>query len=119
MDSTTSPHSPRIHDGTDWATSPIFSSSRFVATHYHMSSATTVESLDLGEALVHKEEALATYRRLAEDAGLSERSATLLVNNMGYRTLEDLENVAEARRIPTTNAYNHSLSTSVRGVTDP
>ena len=76
---------------------PYFHPAASFATHYHMSSSITVESLDLGEALVHEEEALATYRRLAEEAGLSERIATLLVNNMGYRTLEDLENVSEAQ----------------------
>ena len=40
---------------------------------------------------------LAKYRRLAEESGASERIATLLVNNMGYRTLEDLENVSGAQ----------------------
>ena len=76
---------------------PYFHPAASFATHYHMSSSITVESLDLGEALVHEEEALATYRRLAEEAGLSERIATLLVSNMGYRTLEDLENVSGAQ----------------------
>ena len=56
-----------------------------------------VKSLDLSESLVDEREALATYRRLAEEAGLSEKIATLLVNNMGCRTLEDLENLSEAQ----------------------
>ena len=34
---------------------------------------------------------MATYKRLAEHAGSSEKIATLLVSNMGYRTREDLE----------------------------
>ena len=62
-----------------------------------MASSITVESLDLGEALVDEAEALVTYRRLAVKAGLSEKIATFLVNDMGCRRLEDLENVSEAQ----------------------
>ncbi len=56
-----------------------------------------VESLDLGEALVDEREAMATYKRLDEQAGLSEKIATLLVINMGYTTREDLENWSGAQ----------------------
>ena len=62
-------------------------------TDINMASSITVDSLDLGEALVDEKEALATYKRLAGKAGLSEKIATFLVNDMGCRTLEDLENV--------------------------
>ena len=55
------------------------------------------QSLGLSESLVDEREALATHRRLAEEAGLSEKIATLLVDNMGYRTLEDLEDLSEAQ----------------------
>ena len=46
-------------------------------------------------ALQLQEDALVTYKRLAEKTGLDERIATFLVNTMGCRTLEDLENVSE------------------------
>ena len=62
-----------------------------------MASSSMVESLDLGEALVDEREAMATYKRLAEKAGLSEKIATFLVSTMGCRTLEDLENVSEVQ----------------------
>ncbi len=48
-------------------------------------------------ALRLQEDALVTYKRLAEKAGLDERIATFLVDTMGCRTLEDLENVSEAQ----------------------
>ena len=38
---------------------------------------------------------MVTYKRLAEKAGLDERITTFLVDTMGCRTLEDLENVSE------------------------
>ena len=62
-----------------------------------MASSITIESLDLGEALVDEAEALVTYKRLADKAGLSEKIAIFLVNDMGCRTLEDLENLSEAQ----------------------
>ena len=62
-----------------------------------MASSITVESLDLGEALVDEKDALVTYKRLADKAGLSEKIATFLVSTMGCRTLEDLENVSEVQ----------------------
>ena len=62
-----------------------------------MAAAITVESLDLGEALVDEKDALVTYKRLAEKAGLNEKIATFLVSTMGCRVLEDLENVSEAQ----------------------
>ena len=46
-------------------------------------------------ALQLQEDALVTCKRLAEKTGLDERIATFLVNTMGCRTLEDLENVSE------------------------
>ena len=42
-----------------------------------------------------QEDALVTYKRLAEKSGLDERIAIFLVNIMGCRTLEDLGNVTE------------------------
>ena len=42
-----------------------------------------------------QEDALIIYRRLAEKTGLDEKLATFLVNTMGYRTLNDLEDVSE------------------------
>ena len=62
-----------------------------------MAAAITVESLDLGEALVDEADALVTYKRLAAKAGLNEKIATFLVSTMGCRTLEDLENVSEVQ----------------------
>ena len=72
-------HLPRCHPASSFA------------TYYHMASSSMVESLDSGEALVDEREAMATYKRLAEHAGSSEKIATLLVSNMGYRAREDLE----------------------------
>ena len=44
-----------------------------------------------------QDDALVTYKRLAKKAGLDERIATFLVDIMGCRTLEDLENVSEVQ----------------------
>ena len=65
------------------------------ATYHPMASSIMVKSLDLSESLVDEREALATYRRLAEESSLSEKIATLLVNNMGRKKLEDLEDLSE------------------------
>ena len=46
-------------------------------------------------AIQLQEDALVTYKRLAEKSGLDERIAIFLVNIMGCRTLEDLGNVTE------------------------
>ena len=46
-------------------------------------------------AIQLQKDALITYKRLAEKSGLDERIAIFLVNIMGCRTLEDLENVTE------------------------
>ena len=54
-----------------------------------------VNMLAAAVALQLQEDALVTYKRLAEKTGLDERIATFLVNTMGCRTLEDLENVSE------------------------
>ena len=56
-----------------------------------MASSITVESLDLGESLVEERDALVTYKRLAEKAGLSEEIATFLVSTMVCSTVRTLK----------------------------
>ena len=62
-----------------------------------MASSITVESLDLGESLVEEKDALVTYKRLAEKAGLSEKIATFLVSTVGCRTLRTLRTCRRRR----------------------
>ena len=50
-----------------------------------MAAGITVESLDLGEALVDEADALVTYKRLAAKAGLNEKIATFLVSTLGVQ----------------------------------
>ena len=75
-----------------------------------MAAAITVESLDSVKALVDEEDALVTYRRLADEAGFDGKIPTFLVSTLGCRmliilimtlvvmmTLEDLDTVSEVQ----------------------
>ena len=56
----------------------------------------SLESLELGEALVDEPTALQTCKDVATKTGLHEKVAVSLVNSVGCRTLDDLEKVSEA-----------------------